>query len=126
MSAVWSPEELANRFAPYIEELREFFTFHRMSFGVAADIGVLAERTETPGTFRDELNSLVRSIILREGGSVPQTELLEILAIAAGGTSVNPTAPELQQSMRKLLSFVGTVARRPWNEPPSETGKLES
>ncbi len=93
---------------------------HGQHYGSPEDIRTLAHRLEASGGFPEELASLLRSIVLREGGAVPRTDLLEILTIAAAGPQMDPAGHELQQSMRQLLSFLHGVLRRPWNEPPGE------
>ena len=111
-------EEVASRFAPYVQELRELFGMHGVTYGRAEDLRGFTARLETPGPFAEDVSSILRSIILRQGGSLPQTDLLEILAAAAAGPEVDPTSAAMQPEFRKLLSFVGVVARRPWNVPP--------
>lgn len=120
MAVLTTTEAIACRFSPYIAELHEVFEQHHMSFGAPEDVGPLADRLAAPGLLPDDVASLLRSIVLREGGSVPQTELLEILAVAVGGAEVEATTPEARGAFRQLLSFVGSVARRPWNVPPGD------
>src|SRR6185437_17070642 len=66
------------------------------------------------------LAALVRSMVLREGGSIPRTDLLEIVAIAIAGPRMDPAGEELQHAVRQLLTFLHGALRRPWNEPPGE------
>lgn len=120
MPALWSPEDLAARFAPYIEELHDVFAMHGLHYGSPDDIRPLAARLETPGPLGEEVASLVRSMVLREGGSVPRTDLLEVLAIAIAGPRMDAAGEELQQPVRQLLAFLHAALRRPWNEPASE------
>jgi TonB family protein len=120
MPALWSPEDLAARFAPYIEELHDVFAMHGLHYGSPDNIGQLTERLQKPGLLNEELAALVRSMVLREGGSIPRTDLLEIVAIAIAGPRMNPAGEELQPAVKQLLSFLHTALRRPWNEPPGE------
>lgn len=120
MPALWSPKDLAVRFAPYIEELHEVFVMHGVRYGSPDDICQLAERLQKPDSLNEELAALVRSMVLREGGSIPRTDLLEIVAIAIAGPRMDPAGEELQPSVRQLLSFLHAALRRPWNEPPGE------
>lgn len=120
MPALWSPEDLAARYAPYIEELHDVFAMHGLKYGSPDNIRPLAERLATPGALNEELAALVRSMVLREGGSLPRTDLLEILAIAISGPRMNPAGEELQQSVRQMLTFLHGALRRPWNEPAGE------
>jgi TonB family protein len=120
MPALWSPKDLAVRFAPYIEELHDVFVMHGVHYGSPEDICQLTARLQKPGPLNEELAALVRSMVLREGGSIPRTDLLEIVAIAIAGPRMDPAGEELQPSVRQLLSFLHAALRRPWNEPPGE------
>ena len=120
MAVLSTNEEIQSRFAPYVGELHELFGLHGVSFGSPADLPPLMERLDKGGFFAEDVSSILRSIILREGGSVPQTELLEVVALAAAGPTLDPAVPEVQPAFRRLLSFVGTIARRPWNIPPGD------
>ena len=120
MPALWSPEDLAARYAPYIEELHDVFAMHALHYGSPEDIRPLADRLAAPGSLNEELAALVRSMVLREGGSLPRTDLLEILAIAISGPRMDPAGEELQQAVRQLLTFLHGALRRPWNEPAGE------
>ena len=120
MPALWSPKDLAVRFAPYIEELHDVFVMHGVHYGSPEDICQLTARLQKPGPLNEELAALVRSMVLREGGSLPRTDLLEIVAIAIAGPRMDPAGEELQPSVRQLLSFLHAALRRPWNEPPGE------
>lgn len=120
MPALWSPKDLAVRFAPYIEELHDVFVMHGVRYGSPDDICQLTERLQKPSSLNEELAALVRSMVLREGGSIPRTDLLEIVAIAIAGPRMDPAGEELQPSVRQLLSFLHAALRRPWNEPPGE------
>lgn len=122
MPALWSPEDLAARFAPYIEELHDVFAMHGLHYGLPDDIQQLASRLETHGALNEELAALVRSMVLREGGSIPRTDLLEIVAIAIAGPRMDRAGEELQPSVRQLLAFLHTALKRPWNEPPGTDG----
>src|SRR6185437_12962272 len=120
MPALWSPTDLAVRFAPYIEELHDVFAMHGLHHGSPDDICQLTERLQKQSSLNEELAALVRSMVLREGGSIPRTDLLEIVAIAIAGPRMDPAGEELQPSVRQLLSFLHAALRRPWNEPPGE------
>ncbi len=120
MAPLWSTSDLAERFAPYVEELQEFFASCGLRYGSPPDVLPLTQRLEDREDFAEDLASLVRSIILREGGSVPRAELLEIIAVSIGGPDIDQAAQELQQTVLHLLAFVNTVLRKPWNEPPGQ------
>jgi TonB family protein len=121
MAALPRPEPAARRYAPYIQELREFYASSGLSFGSADGIAPVAERLQSPGSFVDDLSSLIRSIILREGGAVPHAVLLQILVISITGGEIDQPSEQLREPLRGLLIFVTGVLRRPWNEPPTES-----
>lgn len=111
----------AERFGPYIEELQEFFASSCLRYGTPEDILDLTERVDSSSAFAEDLSSMVRSIVLREGGALPHSQLLEILALAIGGPRMDHAAQQFSQPLRYLLSFIGGVLRRAWNEPPGES-----
>src|SRR5271170_3954832 len=76
------------RFAPYVAELREFFTSWGLGFGTSEDLAAFARALKEPGTFREELASLTRSVVYREQGTIAITELLELMTVAMGGARI--------------------------------------
>src|SRR5438874_6934827 len=110
----------ALRFAPYIEELQEFFASSCLRYGSPEHIIELAERLESSPAFAEDLSSMIRSIVLREGGQLVHSQLLEILAVAIGGPQMDHAPQQFGQPLRNLLSFMTGVLRKPWNEPPGE------
>ena len=120
MGALPKPEMAAFRYASYLEELREFFADNRLQYGAPSDIFAITERLQASESFSADLSSMVRSIILREGGSMPHAQLLEILAHAIGGPEMERAPQHYRQPLRQLLSFVTGVLRRPWDLPPGD------
>jgi hypothetical protein len=108
------------RLARYVEELHEFFASHRMPFGYPQDVPPFADRLSMPGLFHDEMVSMTRSIILREGGNVPRAELLQLVTLAVGGAHVEESAPEYLQAVLQILSFLADVHRSRWGIAPEE------
>jgi protein TonB len=108
------------RFAPYIEELQEFFASACLRFGAPEDIIDLTERIDSSRPFAEDLSSMMRSIMLREAGELQHSQLLEIVALAVGGPKMDQAAQHFAQPLRSLLSFLSGVMRKPWNEPPDE------
>jgi hypothetical protein len=104
-------EVIATRYAPYIEELRDFFTSHGMSFGCPENIVRLAETVSAPCSFHNEMASMIRSIIYREHGTVPRAELIELIAVAIGGPHIDEAAQEVHEPVRQLFAFVGGLLR---------------
>ncbi len=120
MGALPTPEPAGIRYAAYIEELREFFDTSRLHYGQPLDIVALTDRLRASEPFFDDLSSLIRSMVLREGGAMPHAQLLEILALAIGGPHMEQSPKDYAQPLRQLLLFITTALRRPWNEPPGE------
>ena len=99
------------RFAPYVAELREFFASSGMRFGTPEDLAAFAEALKEPGTFREELASLTRSVVYREQGKIAITELLELMTVAMGGARVAEAGEVAREPMRELLGFLGKAMR---------------
>jgi TonB family protein len=95
------------RFAPYVAELREFFTSRGMGFGAPEDLAAFAQALREPGTFREELASVTRSVVYREQGKIAVTELQELMMVAMSGT----TTAESGESVRELQGFLGNAMR---------------
>lgn len=126
MGALPIPEPIGLRYAPYIQELRELFAFSGLQYGSPDDVFAVIERIQNSPAFVEDLTSLVRAAILREGGAMPHGQLLEILAVAIGGTGMEHAPQTHRQPLRQLLSFVAGVLRRPWNLPPGERSEVLS
>lgn len=116
-----SDERLAGRFAPYIEELHDFFAGRSVRYGAPEDLIPLAERLTLPGVFHEEMSSLMRAVIYREHESITQADLLGLIAAAVAGPAVDLTAPALRTPVRQLLSFVGGALRSLWRRFPDES-----
>jgi hypothetical protein len=83
------------------------------------------ERLHAPGTFSDDLSSLVRSFVLRQGGAMPHAQLMEILSFAIAGPEMALSPQQYRGPLRELFAFVGGVMRRPWNVPPGDRFEAE-
>ncbi|HEV2646849.1 MAG TPA: TonB family protein [Acidobacteriaceae bacterium] len=105
----------AYRFAPYVAELREFFTTSRLPFGAPEHLPTLLARLSEPGPLFEDLSSLTRSIVLRQGGAMPHADLAKILLAAGTGAELQEPSDPVQ--FAELLTLVGSVMRRPWNVP---------
>ena len=114
-------ERLAARFAPYLQELHEFFTAHRLLFGRGDDLFPFAERIASPGVFRDEMLSMLRSVIFREAETLTQADLLGLLTTAVGGPGLDLTAQKFRAPVRGLLTFIGEALRSLWRRFPDES-----
>ena len=108
---VESLESSPIRLAPYIGELQEFLSTSGHHFGSPNDLAPLALLLSVPGIFHDEMASMIRSIIYRERGTVPHTDLLALVTVAIGGPHVIQTSEELHEPVGRLLKFVSGVLR---------------
>ena len=99
------------RFAPYVAELREFFASRGMGFGAPRDLAAFAQALKEPGTFREELASLTRSVVYREQGTIAITDLLELMTVAMGGARISEAGEVVREPVRELLGFLGKAMR---------------
>ena len=118
------PEAVESRYAPYIQELHEFFATSGVPFGSPDDVVLVADRLQEKGSFSEDLGSLIRSMVLREGGAMPHAQLLEILSLAIAGPELALAPQQYRDPLRQLLSFISGVMRRPWNVPSSENAEV--
>ena len=109
--------KVASRFAPYVQELHEFFASHGMHFGEVEDLREFSRKLEAPGPFSSELSSMVRSVIFRERGTVPRSDLLALVAVSIAGPSVGKVAGGASAPVSQLTDFIAGVIRAPRNEP---------
>jgi|GEM_PF-5663760 len=120
MSAPPTAAEKRSPSTRYVEELHEFFASHRLPFGSPEDVVGLAERLSTPGLFEEEMGSMVRSIILREGGNPALADLLGIVAVAIGGPQMEERASEFTEPIHKVVKFLASSFRMRWGSIPPE------
>jgi TonB family protein len=120
MGALPTSQPAGIRYSAYIEELREFFATSHLHYGQPVDLVAVTDRLHTSETFFDDLSSLIRSMVLREGGAMAHAQLLEILALAIGGPHMEQAPQHYAQPLRQLLLLITTALRRPWNVPPGE------
>jgi len=111
--------------AEYLPELREFFATHRISFGSPDDVVPFTTALVTPGVFHDEMSSVIRSIILREGGNVPRAKLLELVMVAVAGPAIEEVSDQYLPSIQSTVQFLGEVHRTRWGIIPAELTEAE-
>ena len=116
-------EQIAQHYARYVEELREFLKSAGLPFGSPEHLSALTKRLREDEVFREEMYSMNRSIIFREGGALPPTELLRLLAAAVGGAAVDEQAEQHRPEIRYLLQFLTSVTRAPVNQPRGGTSR---
>ena len=108
-------EDLAIRFAPYIEELREFFAGRHVQFGLPENIPAFVARLSASDAFREDMSCMVRSFIYRERDGLHRIDLLELILIAVGGAQVDEAAERVHEPVRQVLAFVDGALRSRWN-----------
>lgn len=106
--------------ATYEKELRDLFAMHRMRFGSPEDVVPFTEALTAPGTFHDEMTSMIRSIFLRHGGNVPRAELLRLVMVAVAGPQIDESAEQYLPSIQETVKFLGEVHRTRWGIIPTE------
>jgi len=109
---------------PYVEELREFLTMHGLHVGSSDDLRPFSEKLSLGGVFRDDMQSMIRSIIFREGGGIPRAELLRIVTAAVGGADVDDLSRDAVVPVQTIMKFLSQVMRVRWGM--SETAANES
>jgi hypothetical protein len=97
---------------PHVEELHAFFKTRGVGFGSVEDLRPFMERLESDAGFREEMASMVRTIIYRERDGLSRLELIELLETAVAGPAVeDAAAPEVREAVRGMMAFVESVFR---------------
>lgn len=110
------PADPVSGFDQHIEEFREYFQSRGVSFGSAADLPAFVTRLATDARFRDDMASMVRTVIYRERDGVSRLELVEIVVVAVEGAQAEDAdEPEVRDAERKVVAFVDGVFRTRWN-----------
>ncbi len=117
-------ESLATRFAPHVELLHDFFASRGVHFGAPMDVKALAVRLSVPGSFHDEMCSILRTIIYREDTNVNRVELLELITLAVGGPGIDQTTEDLHEPVGQLLLFVNVVLLSLRKKPFGSEGEI--
>jgi outer membrane biosynthesis protein TonB len=115
MGSVCKLEDFATSFAPYIEELHEFFKSRDVPFGAPENVAPAVERLAKDADFRAEMASMVRATIYRVRDGLSRFELLELMLVALGGNGVGEASDEIQEPARQLFAFINDVFRSRWN-----------
>ena len=104
--------ESVSGFGPHIEELHAFFKTRTVAYGSAEDLKPFVDRLDSDAGFRDDIASMMRTIIYRQRDGLSWAELMELLAAAVGGQGVEEAdAPEVRDAVRRLMAFVESVFR---------------
>jgi hypothetical protein len=105
-------ESSVSGFGPHIEELHAFFKTRGVQYGSPQDLKQFMDRLDSDPAFRDEIGSLVRTIIYHERDGLSWAELMELLAAAVSGPGIDDvTEPEVREAVRRLMTFVENVFR---------------
>jgi len=115
MGALPIYEDVAERYGPYIDELREFFTSYSLRYGSPDDLLPVTGLLRTHGTFPGDLGLVLRSILFRENSAISRTRLLEIVAVAIGGPRMERPPQQCWRPLSQLFAFITRVRRRPLN-----------
>lgn len=100
----------------HIEDFREFFRSRGVSFGSASELPPFVARLAADARFREEMASMVRTVIYRERDGLSRLELVEMVAVAVEGTQAeNTRQPEILDAERQIVAFVDSVFRTRWN-----------
>jgi hypothetical protein len=104
-----------DRFAEYIQELREFSDTQRHPWGKPEDLLQLSEALQNSEAFATDFCSLIRSIVFRERCQVSESQLLTLVVVAWGGENADVSADvskdKLSSLIQKLQSILRGVAR---------------
>ena len=111
---------MGNRYVSYVEDLRDFFALQHLYYGSPHDIAPLVARIDSSDEFRQDLTSMIRFIILHEGGTIARANLLEIIAIAICGQEMDQAGLEVQEPLHQLFVFLNSILQKPWNLPPGD------
>jgi hypothetical protein len=115
MGALPIYEDVAERYGPYIDELREFFASYSLRYGSPDDLLPVTGLLRTHGSFPGDLSLVLRSILFRENSTLSRTRLLEILAVAIGGPRMERPPQQCWRPLSQLFNFITQVRRRPLN-----------
>jgi hypothetical protein len=127
MDSAAIPERFRSLHSTYVGELQELFTSADLPYGSPRDIAAAVQRMRQPGTFADEFRCIVRSIVLREGGSISHSQLMEILTLAISGPAAGPVLdrePAAAPSSRPALPPQTAVASFLPRFSPPALGKV--
>ena len=119
-------ESLAVRLAPHLELLHDFFQSRGVIFGEADNIRAFAARLASPGSFYEDMSSMLRTIVFRENMGITRAELLDLLCIAVGGARYGQAHPAVDIEIGQMLVFVNVVLlsiRKRTGEAGAEIGE---
>jgi len=107
--------------------LHAFFNTRGVEYGSPANLKPFMDRLDSDTAFRDEIASLVRTIIYHERDGLSWAELMELLAAAVGGPGLDDVAePEVRESVRRMMVFVEHVFRTRRNPGASSASVVQA
>lgn len=98
-----------DRFAEYIDELREFSGTHRVPFGNSGDLAQLLESLRNSEAFGADFCSLIRSVVFREHCKVSESQLLTLVMVAWGGVEADRSVHQLPSLVKELQRTIRSV-----------------
>ena len=101
-----------DRFAGYIQELREFSDTHRVGWGKPEDLSQLSEALRSSQGFATDFGSMIRSVVFREHLRASESDLLMLVTIAWGGEISDDSMPQLPSVIQELRKNLREVTRR--------------
>lgn len=110
--------ETVQRFGSSIAEFRSLFGKNYIHYGSPNDLFEFTKTLEHSNQFRLDLSALVKSVVNREGDELLLTDMLGIIAAAAGGQSVTETAADITGPTNVLMEFLlGTGCWKQFGSP---------
>ena len=109
----------ADRFAGYMDELREFSSTYRVPYGKPEDLVLLLERLRNSQAFAADFGSMIRSINLREQFQASESALITLVAVAWGGV----TASDPGNNLPSLIDELGKIIQEGLKPITSEPSK---
>ncbi len=126
MYKILPADPVAGRFDRHIEEFRDFFRSRGLSFGSPGDLPAFVERVGVDAAFRDEVGSIVRTVIYRERDGLSRPELVGLVVSAVGGPEAEDAAePELREAARQIAAVVESVFRTRLNPGAASPVRVE-
>jgi TonB family protein len=107
-------EQIALRFGGYIEELREFLTSRRLTTGSLEDLEPFMGRVTASESFKEEMASMVRSILYREDEAVSRDHLTGLLLVTITGAHAEEAKAALNPEVGRVRAFVDETMRGGW------------
>jgi outer membrane biosynthesis protein TonB len=120
MTIFLDPQETAERFELYIQELRAILKANNLKFGSPENFFAFVRRLQSDDLLPADLSRMVKFIVERENSIVTLRTMLTIIAIASGG----PAMAEANRDLSKPVNVVIDFLIRSGNFGPAEPEQL--